>query len=126
MVRFLVSLVVALIIGLGIGFYIGWVQFPVRYTDSQPGALDQRYKDDYTVMVASAYLVDRDLTAALERLRFLQVVNVPAYVQEVTERYITASRDVNDIRRLVALAEGLGRMTPIMEPYRIVSVPGQP
>lgn len=126
MVRFLLSLIVALVIGLGIGFYIGWVQFPVRFTDSPPSALDQRYKDDYTVMVASAYLVDSDLTAALERLRFLQVANVPAHVQEVTERYITASRDVNDIRRLVALSEGLGRLTPIMEPYRFVNVPGQP
>ena len=50
---------------------------------------------------------------------------MPVYVQEVAERYITNSRDVDDIRPLVALADGLGRLTPIMEPYREVHVTGQ-
>lgn len=126
MVRVLASLIVALVIGLGIGFYLGWVQFPAQTTDSPASALDQRYQEDYVVMMASAYLVDRDLTAALERLRVLGAENVPAFVQEVTERYISTSRSVEEIRRLVALAEGLGRLTPIMEPYRFVDVPGQP
>lgn len=125
MVRFLLSLLVALLVGLGIGLYLGWVQFPQVTIDSPASALAQRYKDEYTVMIAAGFLQDRDLTGALERLRVLGVENVPAYVQEITERYITNSRDVSEIRYLVALSEGLGRMTPIMEPYRIVSVPGQ-
>lgn len=125
MIRFLVSLILALIVGLGLGLYIGWVQFPAQYVNSPASALAQRYKDDYTVMIAAGYLVDRDLTGALERMRLLGVENVPAYVQEVTERYISNSRAIDDIRRLVALSEGLGRLTPIMEPYRIVSLPGQ-
>ena len=125
MVRFVLSFVAALIIGALLGLYVGWVQFPVKYTDSPPDRLAQRFKDEYTVMIANAYLDDQDLTGALERMRVLGVENVPAYIQETTERYITNSLDVVDIRALVALSAGLGRLTPIMEPYRIVSVPGQ-
>ncbi len=125
MVRFLSSFFAALIIGTLLGLYFGWVQFPVKYTDSSADRLAQRYKDDYTVMVANAYLDDSDLTAALERMRLLGVENVPAYIQETTERYITNSREVTDIRALVTLSSGLGRLTPIMEPYQIVTLPGQ-
>lgn len=124
MTRFFVSLLVALVVGAGIGLALGWGVFPARTADSPASALDNRYKDDYTLMVATAYRADRDLVGALERLRLLGAENIPAYVQDVTERFITNSRDLESIRRLVVLAEGLGRLTPIMEPYRAVSVPG--
>ncbi len=125
MSRFLISLVAGLIVGIGLGLFLGWVQFPVEYVDSPASGLSQRYKDDYTVMIAGGYVVDRDLSGAIDRLRILGVDNAPQHVQDVTERFITNSRDVDDIRPLVVLAEGLGRLTPIMEPYRQVSVPGQ-
>lgn len=125
MVRFLLSFIVALVVGLLLGLYLGYVQFPVKYTDSSTDRLAQRFKDDYTVMIANGYLSDGDLTGALERTRVLGVENVPVYIQETTERYITNSSRVEDIRALVALSSGLGRLTPIMEPYRILTVPGQ-
>lgn len=121
MIRFLFSLAGGLIVGLVIGLYLSYIQFPLKYVDSPANALEQRYKDDYTVMIANGYLVDHDANGAVERLSVLGVDNVPQYVQEVTERYITNSREVSDIRSLVALAEGLGRLTPIMQPYRQVS-----
>jgi hypothetical protein len=125
MVRFLLSFIVALVVGLLLGLYLGYVQFPVKYTDSSTDRLAQRFKDDYTVMIANGYLADGDLTGALERTRVLGVENVPVYIQETTERYITNSSRVEDIRALVALSSGLGRLTPIMEPYQILTVPGQ-
>lgn len=125
MVRFLLSFIVALVIGALIGLYLGYVQFPVKYTDSSADRLAQRFKDDYTVMIANGYLADGDLTGALERTRVLGVENVPVYIQETTERYITNSSRVEDIRALVALSAGLGRLTPIMEPYQMLTVPGQ-
>ncbi len=125
MVRFLVSLMIALVVGLGVGLYLGWVQFPAKYTDSSADRLAQRFKDEYTVMIANGYLADSDLNGALERMRVLSVENVPAYIQDTTERFITNSRGVNEIRALVAFSSGLGRLTPIMEPYRILTVPGQ-
>jgi hypothetical protein len=125
MIRFVLSLLGGLMVGLVLGLYLGYVQFPLEYVNSPARALAERYQDEYVVLVAGGYLVDHDATGAVERLRLLQVVNVPEYVQQVTERYITNSRDVEDIRYLVALSEGLGRLTPIMEPYRRVRVPGQ-
>lgn len=124
MTRFLLSLFAGLVVGAGVGLYLGWGPLPVEYLNSPASNLDPRYKDEYTVMVAAGYLNDGDALAAVERLRILGVENVPAYVQEVTERYITNSRDVNDIYYLVGLSEGLGRLTPIMEPYRNVSSVG--
>mgnify|MGYP000252025074 CR=1 FL=1 len=118
MSRFLLSLAAALIVGVLIGLYIGWVQFPTQTIDSPASALAQRYKDDYTIMVADGYRADGDLSGALERLRILNVENIPAFVQETAERFITNSRDLEDIRALVILAEGVGRLTPIMQPYR--------
>jgi len=125
MVRFIASLFAGLVLGLGLGLYLGWVQFPVEYIDSPANSLSPRYRDEYTVMIAGGFMVDRDLTGAIQRLRVLGIDDVPVHVQEVAERYITNSRDVDDIRPLVALADSLGRLTPIMEPYREVRVPGQ-
>lgn len=123
MLRFVLSLFVGLVLGVGIGLYLGWVQFPVEYVNSPAADLAQRYKDDFTVMVAGGYLTDNDLTTAIERLRLLGIENIPQHVQETAERYISNSQNVEDIRDLVALAEGLGRLTPIMEPYRQVAAP---
>jgi len=118
MARFVLSLFIALVVGLGVGLYLGWEQFPTAYLNGPLSLLAQRYKDEYVVMVAAGYLDDSDLGGALERLRLLGVNNIPAYVQDVTERYISNSQNVNEIRDLVALSEGLGRLTPVMEPYR--------
>lgn len=124
MLRFLVSLVIGLAVGVLIGLYLGWVQFPVQFVDSPASSLAERYKNEYMVMVASGFVKDGDLGGAVERLRILGVANIPAYVQEVTERYISNSQDAGDISVLVALSESLGRLTPIMLPYRRLGAPG--
>src|SRR5690606_2474225 len=112
------SLLIGVPIGLAAGVYLGWVQFPVEYTNSSMQALAPRYQDEYTVMVSEAYLVDRDAEAALRRLAVLGKENVPDYVQDLTERYITQS-NVPAIPSMVALAEAMGRLTPLMEVYRM-------
>jgi hypothetical protein len=124
MLRFLISLIIGLAVGALIGLYLGWVQFPVQFVNSPASSLSERAKNDYMVMVAAGYLEDSDLGSAVDRLRLLGVPNIPAYVQQVTESYISNSQNVDDISYLVALSEALGRMTPIMQPYRRVSVPG--
>ena len=120
MLRFLISLLIGLMIGLALGLYLGWVPFPVEYVNSPAAALDQSYKDDYTVMIANAWLQDRDTELARSRLRLLEVENIPQHVQDVTERYITGSVFIDEIPALVALSDALGRLTPIMLPYRQV------
>ena len=124
MQRVFLSLVIGVAVGLGVGLFLGWVQFPAQPVNSPASALADRYKDDYVVMVARAYVRDGDLTGALDRLRTLGEANIPAFVQEIAERTISASGDVSDIQMLVVLSAGLGRLTPIMEPYRQEQVAG--
>ncbi|MFZ4814634.1 MAG: hypothetical protein ACOYL5_08870 [Phototrophicaceae bacterium] len=121
--RVLGSFIGGLLAGVAAGVLVGWVLFPRPYTNSPASALDPTYRDEYTVMVATAYLGDSDDLAAVERLRVLGVANIPEYVQDVTERYISTSQRVNDIQALVALSASLGRLTPLMEPYRLVATP---
>jgi hypothetical protein len=124
MTRLFLSTVIGILAGIGLGLLIGWQIAPVEYINSPMSDLAQRHKDDYTLMIASGYLADGDVSGAIDRLRALGVENVPAYVQETTERFITNSRDINEIRKLVALSEGLGRLTPPMENFRQLSISG--
>ncbi|MCA9882818.1 MAG: hypothetical protein H6670_00870 [Anaerolineaceae bacterium] len=117
MQRFFISTVIGVLVGILAGLFIGWTVAPIEYVNSPMTALSVRYQQEYTVMVAEGYLVDGDALGAVERLRVLGVSNVPLYVQEVAETYISNSRNIEDIQKLVALAAGLGRLTPLMEPY---------
>jgi hypothetical protein len=124
--RFLASLTFGVLAGIALGLLIGWVIAPTEYVNSPMQALAPRHRDDYTVMIAAGFATDGDVTGVVERLRKLGVDNVPQYVQEVTERYITNSRDLADIRLLVMLAEGLGRLTPLMEDFRALNPESAP
>lgn len=123
MTRFFVSTVIGVALGLLLGLVLGWQVIPVEYQDSPIRALSEPYRDEYTRMVAGGYLADGDVIGAVERLRVLGVENIPQYVQEMAERYISNSRDLREIRYLVALSEGLGRLTPLMENFRQLSRP---
>jgi hypothetical protein len=120
------SLLIGLVIGLAAGVFVGWEQFPVEYTNSSLSALAPRYQEDYTVMVAEGFQVERGdvnaVNSALSRLQPLEKENIFDYVQTLTERYIAQS-NVPAIPVMVALSEALGRLTPVMELYRQTPVP---
>ena len=130
--NYLFTGIITIALGLGLGLYIGWVQYPVEYRNSYMCQLSDQYQEDYTLMVARGYREDRDLNKALDRLqplravgiaecddgRSYQIDNIPEWVQVLTERYISQGADPSLIRDLVALAEGFGRLTPIMESFR--------
>lgn len=115
--RVFISTVIGVIVGIALGLAIGWWIAPTQYNQSKLHELNQDDKENYVLMIAMGYLVDRDPNAALERLSRLEVPNVPAYVQDMTERFISNSRDINDIRLLVALSEGFGHLTKPMEAF---------
>ena len=116
--RFLRSLILGLFIGAVFGLYFGWLRFPSEYRSSEMSELEQRYKDDYTIMTAAGYAYDGDAAAAVERLERLGVEDAAEYVQQTAERVIIASsRSLSDIRLLIGLADGLGRLTPMMKPF---------
>ncbi len=112
------SLVLGLVLGGLLGLYLGWFQFPRDAYRGDMTELAQSFRDDYAVMIAAGYAADGDLQGALDRLSRLRVDDIPRYVQQLTDRVIASSaRDIHDIRLLVALARGLGRLTPAMEPF---------
>jgi hypothetical protein len=127
--NYLLTGIVTITLGLGVGFYIGWVQYPVEYRNSYMCQLSDDYQEDYTLMVARGYQQDGDLSKALDRLqplravgipecddgRSYQIDNLPEWVQILTERYISQGADPALICQLVTLAEGFGRVTPIMQ-----------
>lgn len=124
MIRFLLSLLIGLVLGALLGLYLGWVQFPVEFVNSHINQLDPIYREAYTVMVANGFQADADALGAVERVRVLGVVNVPEYVFQQAERYISNSSDIRDIQALIALSEGLGRSSPLFDQYREINVPG--
>jgi hypothetical protein len=119
--RLIISLILGAAIGAGIGLYIGWVVAPVQYVNADMSNLAPRFKDEYTVIVAAAFQVDGDLNEAITRLRPLGYPNVPVYVRDVTERYISESGigKEADIRSLVVLSRALGHYTPPMYAFAV-------
>ncbi len=119
------SLLVGLLVGLSTGIFLGWGPFPVEYRNSPLAALAPRYQEEYTLMVAEGYQVDRDIEAALERLRPLGKPNTIDYVIELTERYISQS-NIPAIPVMVALVEALigpENLPAIMQLYRPTPTP---
>jgi hypothetical protein len=121
MQRLVLSVLLGVVVGAIIGLLIGWEIAPVQYTDTRMVNLSRRYKDDYTVMVAAAFQVDGDINEAIRRLQPLGVPNIPLYVRDVTERYISESGTGNeaDIRNLVVLSRQLGYFTPPMQAFTL-------
>ena len=116
--RWIRSLILGLAIGGILGLYLGWAQFPLQSYRGDLTELAQSFRDDYAVMIAAGFVADGDGKGALDRLNHLHVDDIPRYIQRLTERVIASSaRDVRDIRLLVALARGMGRLTPPMEPF---------
>ncbi len=66
-----VVLVLGILLGLGLGVLIGWVIYPVEYVDTPPNALRADYKDEYLLLIASAYAADHNLEHARQRLATL-------------------------------------------------------
>jgi len=100
-----------------LGFIIGWWLWPVQYTNTAPVVLRQDYRDDYIVMIATAYEVEEDLEQARERLKLLDPREPATLVVELAERLIEAGGDADDIARLARLAWALGATTSTLIPY---------
>lgn len=118
------SLLVGVLVGLAVGLYLGWKSFPVEYTNYSLNSMAPRYQDEYTVMVAEGYQVDRDLSKVVLRLQPLEKDNIPDYVKELTVRYISQS-NVPAIPPMVALSEAMGVTSPVMDIYRSTPVNNQ-
>ena len=119
------SLVVALIAGLGLGLLIGWVLWPVQYTDTDLYSLRERERAAYVELVADAYAASGDQQMAIERLQKLvkpgaSLQEVADYVAEVAAERRAAGR-VAEGERIQMLASAAGATQPT--PVPIVTTP---
>jgi hypothetical protein len=104
-------------VGLALGFAVGWWLWPVQYTNTAPRVLRQDYRDDYVVMVATAYEAEKDLEQARQRLVLLDAEKPAAPVVELAERLVQVGGSAEDITRLARLAWALGGLPPSLAPY---------
>lgn len=114
----LFPLLLGLLLGAGLGLYVGWVAWPIEFSDADPSFLNQRYRQDYTLMIAAAYEMDGDLAGARRRLGSVAAEDVDAWLLSLTVDQILNGGNEHEIRQLVALAGDLGLSSPLMEPYR--------
>lgn len=116
-VKGIVWIVLGLLIGVALGLFLGWVAWPVEFTEADPTILEESYQRDYTVMIASTYALDGDLPAARQRLARLGKEDSNAWLLDQMVAHILENGDETEIRHLVLLARDLGLSSPAMTPY---------
>lgn len=104
-------LVLGVILGLALGVLYGWVISPVKYTDTDPASLRADYKEQYLILVASAYQADGSLERARARLATLRD---PDSMQTITALAQRMAAEGKDPAALAALAADLaGGVQPV-------------
>jgi hypothetical protein len=124
LLRIVLWLGLGVILGLASGLLLGWVVWPIEFTEADPTVLEESYQEDYTVMIATAYSLDQDLNGARQKLSRLGKQDSNAWLLSVTVDYILNQSDEDEIRYLVQLASDLGLYSPAMDPYLTDSAPG--
>ncbi|MGD2104442.1 MAG: hypothetical protein PVJ55_04915 [Anaerolineae bacterium] len=115
--EWVVQAAVSAALGLILGITIGWLLWPVTYTNTSPAVLREDYHDDYVLMIAAAYQVDQDLQEARSRLELLDAATPATPVVELARKLIEDGGGEEDITRLTRLARALGAMNPALAPY---------
>jgi len=107
-------------VGLGLGLYLGWEAWPTQFTDATPEILQDSYRRDYALMIATNYAADGDLASAERRVNGLGeggTADGRSYYFSVTLDAILRNDDQSAITRLVRLAADLGLESPAFTPY---------
>ena len=108
-------LLIGIFIGLLLGLLFGWVIRPVEYVDTSPEALREDFRSDYVLMVAEAYLVDRDLELARYRLASLGSHPSLNYVIDAIDFGVENSFNQIDLQTLNQLAVDIRSIPPAPE-----------
>jgi hypothetical protein len=123
------GLVIALLVIAGftagaiVGLLLGWVVWPVDYVDTSLADLAPKYKDEYMLLVAWAYVADGDLGKAEARLAQLELPNTQQSLSALIDRYIAEGQDEADIGALATLGDALGVSNQAMLAYLATSTP---
>ena len=121
--RVAILVIVGLTAGAILGLLLGWVIWPVTYTDTTVAKLAPAYKDEYVLLVASAFAADDNLQKAQDRLTKLEVPNINQSISALVDRSISEGWGEDDIRALAELANALGVSSPQMLAYLATPTP---
>jgi hypothetical protein len=119
----LIALFVGVAVGLALGLMLTWVVWPVQYYNTDPVDLRPEHKEDYIVLVGTAYAVDGDLARAEARLAKLEEKDIGSVLTGLAERYLREGQDVEETRSLAKLADALGVSTSAMLVYIATPTP---
>jgi hypothetical protein len=98
--------------GLGVGLLVAWVIAPVEYVDATPALLRADYKDQYRLLVASAYAANGNLERARSRLSLLEEPDPVQVLTAQAQRSLAAGQPWESVRLLAALASALQNTSP--------------
>jgi hypothetical protein len=100
-----------LVLGVALGLVLGWLVWPIQYTETDPALLRDDYRRDYVIMIATIYASDGDLTAARQRLAHLGSDNRD-YLLDLTAELVASGQDESVTRPLARLSADLGLISP--------------
>ncbi|MFZ5916266.1 MAG: hypothetical protein ACOYZ7_04995 [Chloroflexota bacterium] len=106
-----------LMLGITLGLAVGWLWWPVEYTDAVLTDLSAGYQADYVVMVGDAFALDGDLEAARLRLNRLGAPDLIQLVLARVEAALAVGGPEAQVRRLAQLAAALGASDAALGPY---------
>ena len=107
---------VGLAIGIGLGLYIGWFAWPVEYRDANPTVLQDSYRQDYILMIATAYGVDGDLERAEQRLDELGTNGRNLVLDSLLDMVVREAPET-ELLQVARLGRDLGLTSPAIERY---------
>ncbi len=113
----------ALLLGLTLGLWIAWGLAPRGYLDPSPAALRADYKDEYRLLIASAYAATGDLNRARVRLSLLHDDDPAAVLLEQSQRALAAGDSPQTVFLLSALAEAIRRPVAQSSPFQETASP---
>ena len=105
-------LLTGVVLGIILGILFAWVISPVEYVDTAPESLKDEFKDQYRVLIASAYVANGDLVRAKARLGLLDEADIYLVVAEQAQQMLAEGGSVDEAQALGRLALALGQKIP--------------
>ncbi len=101
-------LLLSLVIGLAGGLYYAWVVDPVIFTDASPARFNDRYREEYIILVSQSYAVNENWPLAQQRLAALDDPEIAQTVNDLLETAVRQQRPAPLLEQLAVVARQLG------------------
>lgn len=117
-------LLTALVLGVVAGLVYGWLIWPVSYTSTAPNALRIDFKERYRVLIAEAFLANRDIGRASSRLALLGDMDSVVALTLQAQRSIAEGRPDSEVQALtyLMLALSQGADNPVQLPTLVTPI----